>query len=58
VPDLALDSLRTHELGIVRRIDPHLALAALILAQHETPIFSGLVRLAQHVCRRQVGSER
>src|SRR5262245_46321451 len=56
--DLALDSLRTDELGIVRSVDPHLALAALILAQHETPISSGLVRLAQHIGRRQVSSER
>jgi hypothetical protein len=56
--DLALDSLRADELGIVRRVDLHLALAALILAQHETPIFSGLVGLAQHVGRRQVSGER
>src|SRR5262249_21386457 len=56
--NLTPKSLWTHELGIVRRIDLHLALAALILAQHETPISSGLVRLAQHVCRRQVSSER
>jgi len=56
--NLTLESLRTNELGIVRGIDLHLALAAQVLAHHESPIAARLVALAQHVCRRQVRTER